>query len=95
MTKVRVGAVQAEPGWLDLRKSVDKTIALIQQAAEDGVNVLGFPEVWIPGYPWFVPPNMPLNMLTLQGHYGQKVFSTTRKWCTNIWPTHWCATRLK
>ncbi|KAK5046813.1 hypothetical protein LTR84_007167 [Exophiala bonariae] len=52
MTKVRVGAVQAEPGWLDLGKSVDKTISLIQQAAEDGVNVLGFPEVWIPGSLW-------------------------------------------
>lgn len=54
MTKVRVGAVQAEPGWLNLGKSVDKTISLIQQASKDGVNVLGFPEVWIPGYPWFV-----------------------------------------
>lgn len=55
MEKIRVGAVQAEPGWLDLDKSVDKTISLIQQASDDGVNVLGFPEVWIPGYPWFVP----------------------------------------
>ena len=52
---VRVGAVQAEPVWLDLNGSVDKTIALIEQAASDGVQVLGFPEVWIPGYPWYVP----------------------------------------
>jgi hypothetical protein len=50
--KVRVGAVQAEPVWLNLDGSVDKTIALIKQSAEDGVQVLGFPEVWIPGYPW-------------------------------------------
>jgi nitrilase len=49
---VKVGAVQAEPVWLDLEGSVDKTIALIEQAASDGVQVLGFPEVWIPGYPW-------------------------------------------
>ncbi|KAF2158491.1 hypothetical protein M409DRAFT_71612 [Zasmidium cellare ATCC 36951] len=49
---IRVGAVQAEPVWLDLDGSVDKTIALIEQAAADGVQVLGFPEVWIPGYPW-------------------------------------------
>jgi predicted amidohydrolase len=54
MQKVRVGAVQAEPGWLDLEESVNKTIALINKASEDGVNVLGFPEVWIPGYPWSV-----------------------------------------
>ena len=54
MQKVRVGAVQAEPGWLDLEESVEKTLSLIQQASEKGVNVLGFPEVWIPGYPWLV-----------------------------------------
>lgn len=49
---IRVGAVQAEPGWQDLQLSVDKTISLIESASNDGVNVLGFPEVWIPGYPW-------------------------------------------
>jgi nitrilase len=49
---VRVGAVQAEPVWFDLDGGVDKTISLIEEAASDGVQVLGFPEVWIPGYPW-------------------------------------------
>jgi hypothetical protein len=49
---VKVGAVQAEPVWLDLQGSVEKTIGLIEQAGKDGVQVLGFPEVWIPGYPW-------------------------------------------
>ncbi|KAI1850703.1 hypothetical protein JX265_004414 [Neoarthrinium moseri] len=49
---IRVGAVQAEPVWLDLDGSVEKTISLIESAAQDGVQVLGFPEVWIPGYPW-------------------------------------------
>ncbi|KAA8643842.1 hypothetical protein EYZ11_005424 [Aspergillus tanneri] len=52
MTKVRVGAVQAEPGWVDLAASVAKTIALIREAGKKGINVLGFPEVWIPGYLW-------------------------------------------
>jgi nitrilase len=49
---VCVGAVQAEPAWLDLEAGVEKTIGLIRQAAKDGVEVLGFPEVFIPGYPW-------------------------------------------
>jgi nitrilase len=53
--QVKVGAVQAEPAWLDLQASVDKTIAYIEQAGRENVNVLGFPEVWIPGYPWWVP----------------------------------------
>lgn len=49
---IRLGAVQAEPIWLDLQGTVDKTIKIIQEASEKGINVLGFPEVWIPGYPW-------------------------------------------
>lgn len=52
---VRVGAVQAEPAWLDLSGSVAKTIRLIEEAASDGVQVLGFPEVFIPGYPCKIP----------------------------------------
>jgi nitrilase len=51
---VRVGAVQAEPVWFNLDATVDKTIALIQEAGEKNIDVLGFPEVWIPGYPWYV-----------------------------------------
>ncbi|KAK5989821.1 Nitrilase [Cladobotryum mycophilum] len=49
---IRVGAVQAEAVWYDLDGCIDKTVSLIEQAAADGVQVLGFPEVWIPGYPW-------------------------------------------
>ncbi|RAL04167.1 carbon-nitrogen hydrolase family protein [Aspergillus ibericus CBS 121593] len=52
MTQVRVGAVQVEPGWVHLAASVAKTIALIKEAGAKGINVLGFLEVWIPGYLW-------------------------------------------
>ncbi|KAI0503376.1 nitrilase [Xylaria bambusicola] len=50
----RVAAVQAEPEWNDLQKGVDKTIRLILEAGKNGANVMGFPEVWIPGYPWSI-----------------------------------------
>ncbi|KAH7020462.1 carbon-nitrogen hydrolase [Ilyonectria destructans] len=52
--KVKIAAVQAEPAWNDLQGSVDKCISLIEQAAGDGANVVGFPEVFIPGYPWSI-----------------------------------------
>ncbi|GAW18440.1 hypothetical protein ANO14919_079160 [Xylariales sp. No.14919] len=50
----RVAAVQAEPEWNDLRKGVDKTIRLITEAGANGAKVVGFPEVFIPGYPWSI-----------------------------------------
>lgn len=49
---IRVAAVQAEPEWNNLQKGVEKTIRLITEAGQNGANVMGFPEVWIPGYPW-------------------------------------------
>ncbi len=50
--QIKVGAVQAEPAWLDLQGGVAKVISLVQEAGKNGTNVLGFPEVFIPGYPW-------------------------------------------
>ncbi|KAJ7092592.1 carbon-nitrogen hydrolase [Mycena epipterygia] len=51
-TVFKVAAVQAEPVWLDLQGGVDKTIKIIQEAAAAGAKIIGFPEVFIPGYPW-------------------------------------------
>ncbi|KAI0970137.1 nitrilase [Xylaria arbuscula] len=51
---IRVAAIQAEPEWNDLQKGVDKAIRLITEAGSNGANVVGFPEVFIPGYPWSI-----------------------------------------
>ncbi|KAJ7487461.1 nitrilase [Mycena galericulata] len=51
-TVFKVAAVQAEPVWLDLQGGVDKTIKIIQEASAQGAKIIGFPEVFIPGYPW-------------------------------------------
>lgn len=49
---IKVAAVQAEPVWNDLAGGVEKVCAIINTAAKEGTNVIGFPEVFIPGYPW-------------------------------------------
>ncbi|KAL0564150.1 hypothetical protein V5O48_017903 [Marasmius crinis-equi] len=49
--KFTVAAIQAEPVWLDLEGGVQKTINLINEAAAAGAKVIGFPEIFIPGYP--------------------------------------------
>ncbi|KAL6693132.1 nitrilase [Trichoderma pleuroticola] len=51
---IKVGAVQAEPAWLNLPESVKKVTSLVEQAGKDGVNVLGFPELFVLGYPWSI-----------------------------------------
>lgn len=51
---IRVAAVQAEPEWLDMEATTEKTIRLIDEAAEAGAQLVAFPESWIPGYPVFL-----------------------------------------
>ncbi|EJD42068.1 putative nitrilase [Auricularia subglabra TFB-10046 SS5] len=61
---LRVAVTQAEPEWLDLAGTVEKTCNLIGEAAENGARLIAFPECWVPGYPgwiWARPVDVELN----------------------------------
>ena len=49
----KVAAVQAAPAYMDLKGTVEKTVSLIEKAAEEGAALIVFPETWIPGYPFW------------------------------------------
>jgi nitrilase len=49
----RVAVVQAAPAYLDLEGGVQKTVALMEEAAAGGAKMVAFPECWIPGYPFW------------------------------------------
>lgn len=48
---VRLAAIQQPPVFLNLPASIDRAIGHIQAAADQGVQVAGFAECWVPGYP--------------------------------------------
>jgi len=50
----KVAAVQAAPAFLNLDAGIDKAVALIEQAAAQDVQLIAFPETWLPGYPWWI-----------------------------------------
>lgn len=64
MTKV--AAVQAAPVWMDAKGTLDKTIAIIEDAGRQDIELLAFGEVWLPGYPftiWLQPPMVAMEIV--------------------------------
>ncbi|KAJ5908530.1 hypothetical protein N7495_001212 [Penicillium taxi] len=49
-----------QSNW-DINYTTDKAVSIIKQAAEDGVGLLTFPEVWFPGYPFGLTANPSLT----------------------------------
>jgi aliphatic nitrilase len=63
--------VQAEPKWLDLDAGVAQVVDLIAQAATGGAELVVFPEVFLPGYPWWIWLDSPLSGMRYVPRYAE------------------------
>lgn len=52
--KIKAAVIQAAPVFLDLKKSVKKAVGYIDEAGKEGVELLAFPESFLPGFPWWL-----------------------------------------
>lgn len=50
--QIKAAAVQAEPVWFDADATIGKSIDLMAEAAANGADIIAFPEIFVPGYPW-------------------------------------------
>lgn len=64
--KFKAAAVQAAPVFLDAEATADKACKLIEKAASGGAKLIGFPEGFISGYPWWVWLTDPITGSPLQ-----------------------------
>ncbi|WP_405445722.1 carbon-nitrogen hydrolase family protein [Streptomyces erythrochromogenes] len=53
LPRFTAAAVQAAPVYLDPAATVGKAVALIAEAAANGARLVVFPEVFVPGYPYW------------------------------------------
>lgn len=51
--KFKAAAVQTSPVFLNVEKTIDKTISIVKEAASNGARLVAFPEVFIAGYPYW------------------------------------------
>ncbi|RTE68395.1 hypothetical protein BHE90_017227 [Fusarium euwallaceae] len=49
--QIKIAAAQIAPVFMSKAKTTAKVCKMIQEAGEQGANVIGFPECCIPGYP--------------------------------------------
>lgn len=86
----KAAAVQAAPVFLDAEATADKAVVLIEEAARHGARLIGFPEGFIPGYPWWVWLTDPgtgsalqqrlfENAVEIPGSIVQKISKAARK----------------
>ncbi|WP_027534902.1 carbon-nitrogen hydrolase family protein [Bradyrhizobium sp. WSM3983] len=53
LPRFRAAAVQASPVYLDPGATADKAASLVREAAGHGAKLVAFPEVFVPGYPYW------------------------------------------
>jgi len=80
-TRYKVACVQAAPEFLDLNKGVAKAVSLIEQAAAQKASLIAFPEVWLPGYPWWIWLDSPAwGMQFVQRYFENALVIGSPQW---------------
>lgn len=58
---ISVAAVQHPSDYLNRDGCLERAVEVIKQAADENLELLVFPEGWVPGYPMFVWGMIPTN----------------------------------
>ena len=70
----KVALVQAEQVMFDKKEGVEKTVKLIKEAGEKDVDLIVFPELFIPGYPYGITYGFTVGSRNEDGRKDWKVY---------------------
>lgn len=71
ISRVRVAAAHFAPVWLDRDASIEKACAIIDGAGRQGIRLVVFPEVFVPGFPYWINCYPPLMQTAMNQRYLQ------------------------
>lgn len=74
MAKFKVAAAHIAPVFMDKQATIGKVIDLIKDASKKDVELLVFPEVFVPGYPHFQVAYAPLAYFETVLDYAEQSF---------------------
>ncbi|MFB7914466.1 carbon-nitrogen hydrolase family protein [Streptomyces sp. NPDC056061] len=69
-TQRTVAAVHAAPVFMDTEATVDKVIGFVERAGREGIDLLVFPETFVPGYPYWIEAYAPLDQQSANAAYA-------------------------
>ncbi|MAI06702.1 MAG: hypothetical protein CBC47_06245 [Alphaproteobacteria bacterium TMED87] len=67
--KIKVAAAHVSPVYMDPMKTAEKAADWILKAAKQDIELVVFPEVYIPGFPYWINLYAPLIQAELNRHY--------------------------
>ncbi|RDW75678.1 hypothetical protein BP5796_06499 [Coleophoma crateriformis] len=70
--KFKAAAVHSAPIYMDKAKTLKKVISWIEKARTESVELLVFPEVFVPGFPYFINPYPPKQQVGAIIEYGKQ-----------------------
>lgn len=68
-TCFKVAAAHVAPVYMDVDRSIDKACAWVAEAGRQGVKLLVFPEVFVPGFPYWINGYPPIAQVGLNRRY--------------------------
>ena len=78
-TPHRVAVVQHPPVTLHRAKTLERGVALLEEAAAAGARLVSFPETWLPGYPewlWRLRPGTDFELTVRSTAVSSRTRST-------------------
>lgn len=72
MEQFKVAAAHATPVFLDRRATLDKVCSLLAEAGKQDIRLVVFPEVFVPGFPYWINLYPPLAQGPLNALYSQE-----------------------